>query len=289
MPSLHRHLQLHGPEHDRLAFRADCPICAPRLTGRYPDPRLLSRRGEATVATGLVLAGSLLPVANASADNERPPSPTTPPAVLAEPGDQGESNGDLVGGRGDQGPSTDAGPDSGPAAPQSPEVEVKPPQDPDGRSDPSPSAPSSSAAGSAGSGDSSAQPSGAGSDARSPDSPAADRGPNPSHPTEGGGSRAPSASGSLRSSGDASDPDGPDGQSGGSRRQAASDASSDAGRRVVVEPGDCLWLIAERALGSDANDGQIAATVERIWQRNAHRIGTGNPDLIHPGQTLDLA
>jgi nucleoid-associated protein YgaU len=56
----------------------------------------------------------------------------------------------------------------------------------------------------------------------------------------------------------------------------------------VVQPGDCLWLIAERALGSDANDEQIAAAVDRLWQRNADRIATGDPDLIHPGQTLDL-
>lgn len=55
-----------------------------------------------------------------------------------------------------------------------------------------------------------------------------------------------------------------------------------------MQSGDCLWLIAERALGPDADDEQVAAAVERIWQRNAQRIGTGNPDLIYPGQTLDL-
>lgn len=290
MPSLHRHLQLHGPQHDRLAFRPDCLICLPRLSGRYPDPRLLSRGGEATLATGLVLAGSLLPVAGASAGNDSPPTFATPPAVLAEPDDQGD--GDARDGGRDQGPPiADGGEGSAPPAPQgparSPEVEVEPPQSPESSPDSSPAASSSSEGGSPGAGESSPGTPGRGSGAPSPGSPAADRGSRPRHPAEGGGSASP-PSGTPGTSRDASDREGPGQRSAGARRDPASDPSRGSGRRVVVQPGDCLWLIAERALGSDANDEQIAAAVDRLWQRNADRIATGDPDLIHPGQTLDL-
>ncbi len=37
-----------------------------------------------------------------------------------------------------------------------------------------------------------------------------------------------------------------------------------------------------------AGDAQVAVEVERLWQLNADRIGTGNPDLIYPGQELRL-
>jgi nucleoid-associated protein YgaU len=55
-----------------------------------------------------------------------------------------------------------------------------------------------------------------------------------------------------------------------------------------VQAGESLWLIAERQLDSDASDADVAGEVERLWDRNAERIGTGNPDLIYPGQELRL-
>jgi len=61
------------------------------------------------------------------------------------------------------------------------------------------------------------------------------------------------------------------------------EASSDT---YVVRPGDSLWLIVERELGGGPSDAAIAAAVSRLWEQNADSIGTGNPDLIHPGQRL---
>jgi nucleoid-associated protein YgaU len=55
-----------------------------------------------------------------------------------------------------------------------------------------------------------------------------------------------------------------------------------------VKAGQSLWLIAESVLGDGASDAQIATEVERLWQLNAERIGTGDPDLIYPGQELRL-
>jgi nucleoid-associated protein YgaU len=56
----------------------------------------------------------------------------------------------------------------------------------------------------------------------------------------------------------------------------------------VVETGQSLWLIAESLLGDGASDAKVAAGVERLWQLNGERIGTGDPDLIYPGQELRL-
>ena len=55
-----------------------------------------------------------------------------------------------------------------------------------------------------------------------------------------------------------------------------------------VRHGDSLWRIAARHLGPDATTAQTAREVNRLWELNQQRIGTGNPDLIFPGQTLRL-
>jgi nucleoid-associated protein YgaU len=55
-----------------------------------------------------------------------------------------------------------------------------------------------------------------------------------------------------------------------------------------VQPGDSLWRIAARHLGADATTAQTAREVNRLWELNQQRIGTGNPDLIFPGQTLRM-
>jgi nucleoid-associated protein YgaU len=55
-----------------------------------------------------------------------------------------------------------------------------------------------------------------------------------------------------------------------------------------VRPGDSLWRIAGRYLGPDATVTETAQEVTRLWELNRQRIGTGNPDLIFPGQTLKM-
>ena len=56
----------------------------------------------------------------------------------------------------------------------------------------------------------------------------------------------------------------------------------------VVQAGESLWLIAESQLDSDASDAEVAGEVERLWDLNSERIGTGNPNLIYAGQELRL-
>ena len=56
----------------------------------------------------------------------------------------------------------------------------------------------------------------------------------------------------------------------------------------VVEPGDSLWSIARGTLPTGASDAAIERKVVEIWNRNAQRVGTGNPNRIFPGQRLIL-
>jgi nucleoid-associated protein YgaU len=59
-------------------------------------------------------------------------------------------------------------------------------------------------------------------------------------------------------------------------------------RAYMVRPGDSLWSIARRLLGSDASPARIAREVNRLWELNKDRIGTGDPDLLKVGTRLTL-
>jgi len=55
----------------------------------------------------------------------------------------------------------------------------------------------------------------------------------------------------------------------------------------AVQPGDCLWDIAERALvqaGSPVDTAAVATAVAAWWQANRGQVA--DPDLIFPGQIL---
>ena len=57
---------------------------------------------------------------------------------------------------------------------------------------------------------------------------------------------------------------------------------------VLVRPGDSLWTIAHHELGGTPTAARIAGEVDRLWRLNAASIGTGDRDLIYPGQRLRL-
>jgi LysM repeat protein len=75
---------------------------------------------------------------------------------------------------------------------------------------------------------------------------------------------------------------------GSGMRSGASRQTTEPPATYHVSSGDSLWRIAERQLGSSATVAAIAQEVTRLWELNRHRIGTGNPDLIFPGQTLRI-
>jgi hypothetical protein len=56
----------------------------------------------------------------------------------------------------------------------------------------------------------------------------------------------------------------------------------------VVRPNESLWSIASDLLGDDASAVRIAREVNRLWELNSARVGTGNPDLLMIGTRLTL-
>ena len=66
----------------------------------------------------------------------------------------------------------------------------------------------------------------------------------------------------------------------------AAPAGPSGGTGVTVRPGDSLWTIAAHHLGPSATNEQIYYEVAKLWRLNAHRIGTGDPSLIFPGQRV---
>jgi hypothetical protein len=65
-------------------------------------------------------------------------------------------------------------------------------------------------------------------------------------------------------------------------------APTPQGGSLVVQPGDSLWAIAKRLLGPHASPAEIARKVNRLWELNRERIGTGRPDLLLVGTKLRL-
>ena len=57
---------------------------------------------------------------------------------------------------------------------------------------------------------------------------------------------------------------------------------------VTVHPGDSLWAIARRVVGPSAGNAAVERKLVAIWDLNARRIGTGDPNLIFPGTRLRL-
>lgn len=68
---------------------------------------------------------------------------------------------------------------------------------------------------------------------------------------------------------------------GGAGRGTAASSHS-----VMVKPGDSLWSIARSILPAGASDATIEHKLTEIWDRNATRIGTNDPNLIFSGQRL---
>jgi nucleoid-associated protein YgaU len=66
---------------------------------------------------------------------------------------------------------------------------------------------------------------------------------------------------------------------------AAARAALTADDQVVVRRGDSLWRIAERHLGADATDAEVAVEWPRWWHANRRVVGP-DPDLLLPGTRL---
>jgi nucleoid-associated protein YgaU len=56
---------------------------------------------------------------------------------------------------------------------------------------------------------------------------------------------------------------------------------------VVVE-GDTLWTIAEAHMPGEPTTQEVAEYVAQVEKANRHRLQSGDPDLITPGETIIL-
>jgi LysM repeat protein len=70
--------------------------------------------------------------------------------------------------------------------------------------------------------------------------------------------------------------------------QKSSGLPSRGDATYTVNPGDSLWSIAKALRGQTAANAEIAREVNRLWNLNADRIATGNPDLLMVGTRLKL-
>jgi hypothetical protein len=75
---------------------------------------------------------------------------------------------------------------------------------------------------------------------------------------------------------------------GGATATTVSTHPSGENRTMVIRPGDSLWAIAQRIVGPRASATAVESKLVAIWNLNASRIGTGDPNLIFPGTRLRL-
>jgi hypothetical protein len=75
---------------------------------------------------------------------------------------------------------------------------------------------------------------------------------------------------------------------GGAKATPVTTHTSGAPGTIVIRPGDSLWAIARRLVGPRASNGAVETKLVAIWNMNASRIGTGDPNLIFPGTRLRL-
>jgi hypothetical protein len=66
------------------------------------------------------------------------------------------------------------------------------------------------------------------------------------------------------------------------------DAAAPGERTHVVRRGESLWSIARDVLGGTASTIQVAREVNRLWELNKDRIGTGDRNLLVIGTRLRL-
>jgi hypothetical protein len=134
MASLDCHIRTPDPTaHARLAWRADCPLCAHRLAGPPPTTDIVSQRTRAVAAAAVIVAATLAPTASAVAQ-EGMGDATAPPG--------GKGNEQAPAGPDRTQPPLDAVPGpverDGPSVPPPPDVQVPNVEVPDVEVDPLP-------------------------------------------------------------------------------------------------------------------------------------------------------
>jgi nucleoid-associated protein YgaU len=322
--SLTAHLTAGTAEHGRLVFHPDCPRCrTERLAGNLAADSLVSRQGQAALAAGLLAVSAGAPPALAQVpdtDQQQEATPGAPPGL--EPdfdpggGDTFDYDTDPLPGGAEAGGNEDEG--------IGPPVETEPTTDPDPRlllDDEQAPAPSSDAPEPMPA-PTPATPSLPATPAPVPAEPPVAELEQAAPPTDQRHAtrerKAPERSTktheaerrSVVGTSPTPRPDSPipvaEAVASPARPTATPMAMASppttaavsqpgspadrmiSGQRYTVRAGDSLWSIARRLLGPEASAGRIAREVNRLWELNRDRIGTGNPSLIHVGTVLKL-
>jgi nucleoid-associated protein YgaU len=322
--SLSAHLTAGTAEHGRLAFHPDCPRCrAERLAGSLAADSLVSRRAQAVLAAGLLAFSAGAPSAAAQVPPDQQQEPAPPPGLEPEFDPGGEDTFDYdaapvpggpeAGGQEDEGlgppvetePTTDPDADllleeesPAPAPPAAEPIPAPAPElapAPDPVPPPAPTTPVPPPA----------EPPAAELELPAPQHEqhktstkrkTPERGPETheverrpaigTSPAPPPGSLAPVPQSPAPAVQPVSAADPPATVPGSQPTEPAGGPIT--GRSYTVRAGDSLWSIARRILGPDASAGRIGREVNRIWELNRERIGTGNPNLIHVGTVLEL-
>lgn len=330
MESLRTHLTKAltvGGHHDRLPFRADCPICSADALAPSPAPesrRTAPRCARTALAAGALALSALAPTAAGAVQAPVDEEGTAQPEAPLRPGEEapdfdpgaeepleteGPDAAPIPGGDeddDDRGGPLETEPDAGleGLGETAPPPESAPPPAADPVPLPSPPAPP--------------QPVGPppssmpAPPATQPQLPLRERVPReraPLHlapiPVPPPGPAAPG--GLLRSAGgrQASPPPPAFGLPGPAPLSPAIPDTAERAERPakaagqqpdrprgggvhVVRRGESLWAIAEELAGPGASNAEIARVVERLWELNRERIGTGDPDLLMAGTELGL-
>jgi LysM domain len=324
MASLSAHLRRAG-DHGALRFHPECPVCRDeRLAGTLPTDALVSRRTQALFAASVLALSSAPPTAALAQepDQEQEGSAAPDQAVVSDPAadpdfDPGGETTDLP---------FDAGP--APSAPVAAEVdddetgalELEPATNEEApiaeagegstapaaeQQAPSPTGPTQPPAPTPPATPEPAEPAPVASDPSATLGPAESEPGTRTHPREDTRNRPRRSDAKARSESPAASP-APEPAAATEPSEttiyitqeptvsravsapAEGRAARSGDRTHVVLPGESLWSISQDVLGDGASVAKIARKVNRLWELNSERIGTGSPHLLMVGTKLVL-
>jgi hypothetical protein len=98
--------------------------------------------------------------------------------------------------------------------------------------------------------------------------------------------RQPAGAGSRPPASDVAPQPQPAAESAPAPETRSAESLAAGGRFHIVQPGESLWSIAADLLNPGASAAAITLQVQRLWELNKDRIGTGDPDTLPIGVKL---